>query len=96
MKHFRDASNEYLRELNKRNLVSRVYRPYQFIGLEIAMLLNDLKHKSLYIKLAKDHDKDYLLQLAKSVAEKKAIANKGAYFMTVLSNSKTNENPSSR
>jgi len=52
--------------------------------LEVAGLLNDPEHKSLYIKLAKKHGADKLLRIAKGVAEKKDIKNKGAYFMKVL------------
>lgn len=74
----------YLETLKERAKTSRVYKKYQLIGLLIAQLLNDDKHKSLYIKLAKKHNNDDLLRIAKDVSERKNIENKGAYFMKVL------------
>jgi len=78
--------SEYLKELKKRAKTSRVYYKYQFQGLEIAEILQDKKHKSLYIKLAKEIDGEKLLQIAKTIAENKRIKNKGAYFMWKLKN----------
>jgi hypothetical protein len=75
---------EYLEELKKRKESSRVYREYQLIGLEIATALRDEKHKSLYIKLAKQKNAHKLLDLAKDVASRSSIRNKGAYFMSLL------------
>jgi len=75
----------YLNTLKERAKKSHVYKSYQFIGLTIAQLLNDEKHKSLYIKLAKEHNQSHLLGIAKDVAERKNIENKGGYFMKVLS-----------
>ncbi len=77
---------DYLEILKERAQKSRVYKKYQLTGLLIAQLLNDEKHKSLYIKLAKKHNSDDLLRIAKDVAERKNIKNKGAYFMKVLQN----------
>ena len=74
----------YLETLKERGKTSRVYKKYQLIGLLIAQLLNDDEHKSLYIKLAKKHNNDDLLRIAKDVSERKKIENKGAYFMKVL------------
>gem|GEM_PF-1502056 len=84
MKLFGDLGGKYLEEMNKRGQKSRVYREFQLIGLEISQILGDNAHKALYIKLAKKFDKSRLLSLAKSVAEKKDILNRGAYFMKVL------------
>lgn len=75
---------DYLKTLKERAQKSHVYKKYQFTGLLIAQLLNDEKHKSLYMKLAKKHPGDHLLSIAKDVAERKKIENKGAYFMKVL------------
>lgn len=72
---------DYKELLQKRAKESKVYSSHQMIGLMIAEVLEDEKHKALYIKLAKNEDSDKLLQLAKSVAEKKDVRNKGAYFM---------------
>lgn len=76
---------KYARELAKRGRESRVYRRFQLIGLGISQILHDEKHKALYIKLAKEHDADKLLKIAKEVAEKKDVKNRGAYFMAVVS-----------
>jgi len=89
MKPIPQARNEYLDELKKRSKESHVHRDYQLIGLELADILEDRKHKSLYIKLAKTHNVSMLLIMAKSIAEKKDVKNKGAYFMTLLKKSKS-------
>lgn len=80
----------YLKELRRRGKESRVYRKYQLFGLEISQILKDGKHKSLYIKLAKERSGERLLRLAKEVAEKKNIRNRGAYFMALLMNASKN------
>lgn len=79
------ADLNYLEELKKRAKESKVYRKHQLIGLEIADILDDRKHKALYIKLAKENDSSHLMALAKSVAERALVKNKGAYFMKILS-----------
>jgi len=92
---------EYLEILKKRGKQSHVYKKYQLTGLLIAQLLEDEKHKSFYIKLAKKHNSDDLLSIAKDVSERKKIKNKGGYFMRILTkthpdifkNKKKNENP---
>lgn len=71
----------YLDKLKERSRESRVYRKYQLVGLEIAGVLKDQKHKSLYIKMAKEGNPNRLLRLAKEVAGKRNVRNKGAYFM---------------
>jgi len=75
-----------MNELRRRGKESHVYRKYQLFGLEISQVLHDEKHKSLYIKLAKEKDGERLLRLAKDVADRKNIKNPGAYFMTLLKN----------
>jgi hypothetical protein len=82
------AGDNYLKELKKRAKKSRVYKKYQLDGLEIAQLLKDEKHKSLYIKLAKEMNGQKLRRLAKEIAEEKNIKNKGAYFMWSLKSQK--------
>jgi len=84
MRRIQEDNQEYLKSLKERGKKSRVYRDYQMTGLELANILRDLKHKALYIKLAKIHDKDKLFQLAKSVVENSLVKNPGAYFMKVL------------
>ena len=75
---------DYLAILKERAKTSRVYKKYQLTGLLIAQLLDDEKHKSLYIKLAKEHNQQKLLALAKDISERKNVENRGAYFMRVL------------
>ncbi len=75
---------EYFKTLKERSKTSHVYKRFQLTGLVISQLLNDEKHKSLYIKLAKKHNNDKLIAIAKDISERKRIENKGAYFMTVL------------
>lgn len=84
MDDFKSLSKKYFNLLDERKKDSRIYKPYQLIGLQLANILNDPKHKSLYIKLAKDRDNSMLLNLAERIAEKNNINNKGAYFMSAL------------
>lgn len=86
----------YFEELKKRAKESRVYKQYQLIGLEIADILDDRKHKALYIKLAKENNPEHLVALAKSVAERGLVKNKGAYFMKVLTEEKKMKNKNER
>lgn len=97
MRQLDNASDKYLEALKERSKKSRVHRSYQLIGLNLAEILQDQKHKALYIKLAKNHDSGKLMRIAKSVAEKSDVRNKGAYFMRVLyENNKTDiKNPKS-
>jgi len=81
---------KYFELLKERSKTSRVYKRHQLIGLLIAELLEDDKYKSLYIKMAKErqNDGDELLRIAKGVAERKRIKNKGAYFMKIVAKNK--------
>lgn len=84
MENIKNLTGQYLETLTERAKKSKVYKPYQLVGLAIAKLLADESHKSLYIGMAKKYNNDYLLQLAKSVAEKENVKNKGAYFMKIF------------
>ncbi|MEK7094017.1 MAG: hypothetical protein AAB903_01605 [Patescibacteria group bacterium] len=84
---------DFLETLRERAKKSKVYRPYQLTGLELSEILEDEKHKALYIKLAKEHGAEKLIMLAKGVAERKNIQNKGAYFMRLLSDQKNGARP---
>lgn len=77
-------ADDYIKTLKDRNKKSHVYKKFQMMGLEIARLLNDEKHKSLYIKLAKEKNPETLLAIAKDVSQRKNIENKGGYFMKIL------------
>ncbi len=84
MKLLFGSGENYFEELKKRAKKTRAYTSYQLTGLEIANILGDWSHKSLYMRLVKKHGEGKLLELAKSVAERKEVQNKGAYFMKVL------------
>lgn len=84
MKGISDDGSKYLKGLKERGKESHIYHSHQSVGLEIAAILHDLEHKSLYIKMAKIHNPDRLLSLAKSVAEKRDVKNPGAYFMKLV------------
>jgi len=71
--------------LKERGKQSKVYSQHQLLGLEIATLLEDDSHKSLYIGLVKKYPKVDLLGLAKDISTRKNVSNKGAYFMRVAS-----------
>ncbi|OGM94230.1 hypothetical protein A2524_00985 [Candidatus Wolfebacteria bacterium RIFOXYD12_FULL_48_21] len=75
---------DYLETLKARGKQSHVYRQFQDIGLQLADILGDRPHKALYIKLAQQHDASILMSIARDVADRKNIANRGAYFMKVL------------
>lgn len=75
---------DYFNTLKERGKTSRVYKKFQDIGLQLAEMLGDKRHKSLYIKLAMQYDESILLSIARDVSDRKGIANKGAYFMKVL------------
>src|SRR3989344_5955909 len=75
---------EYIKTLKERGEESRVYKKFQLTGLEIAKILEDKAHTSLYIKFAKQYDNMRLMMLAKDIAERKNVKNKGAYFMKLL------------
>ena len=74
----------YLKELARRGKESHVYRKYQLMGLEISQILHDERHKALYIKLSKEGNADRMLAIAKDVASRDDVKNKGAYFMAIL------------
>lgn len=75
---------DYLQTIRERGVKSHVYKKYQSTGLALAQLLDDQKHIALYIRLAKKGNDEELIRLAKTVAERKLVQNKGAYFMKLL------------
>mgnify|MGYP001591339512 CR=1 FL=1 len=76
---------DYFELIKDRAKRSHVYKKFQLTGLMISQILNDEKHKSLYIKMAQKYDGDELIRLAKDVAERRGIKNRGAYFMKIIS-----------
>lgn len=77
-------NDSYIKELKRRSGESRIYSEHQLMGLLIAEALGDEAHKSLYMKLAKSHNADRLLKIAKDVSERENVENKGAYFMKII------------
>lgn len=87
MDAFGGLVGNYGDRLAERAKASKVYAGFQMIGLELANILSDRAHTPLYIKLAKTHpDHAQLMILAKDIAGKPSVTNKGAYFMKALSN----------
>ena len=82
---------EYLETLRERARTSRVHRRHQATGLLVAELLGDQDHRALYMKLAKDIGNDRLLSLAKDVAGRANVKNKGAYLMRLIAKEKHGE-----
>lgn len=62
-----------------------VSREFQKYGVELAEELGDLKHKSLYIKLAKETPRRYLEEAKSFVKDAINVKSKGRLFMWKLS-----------
>ncbi len=77
-------TGDYIGALKQRGAKARVTERFQLIGLEIAVTLQDLAHKALYIKYAKELGEQQMLSLAKDIAERRDVKNRGAYFMKVV------------
>jgi hypothetical protein len=75
---------DYAEKIRARVGKSKVYSQHQLIGLELARILDDMTHKSLYIRLAKNRDQQMLLSIAKDIADRSNVRNMGAYFMIVI------------
>jgi len=60
-----------------------ISREFQTFGIHLAESLDDYKHKSLYIKLSKTHNRA-LLEKALSFCIDSKAKNKGALFMWKL------------
>lgn len=84
MENLKKLKSEYFGILKERSKHSRVYKPHQLTGLNLAEILEDPEHKSLYMKLSKTYDNGELIRMAKDLAERKNVENKGAYFMKLL------------
>lgn len=57
-----------------------ISREFQSFGVHLAETLNDFKHKSLYIKMAKTEHRAILEKALSFVSDSNAL-NKGALFM---------------
>ncbi len=87
----KDINLEYMKTLSERVKKSRVHKPYQSTGLLLAEILEDQDHKALYMKMSRIYDGNELIRIAKDLAERKNVENKGAYFMTLIKKLKEKE-----
>ena len=88
---FGGISSDYLANLAKRGKESKAYSAHQLVGLQLAEILGDAAHTALYIRIAKLHtDHHALMILAKDIAGKPSVQNKGAYFMRLLHGERKN------
>lgn len=75
---------DYLKTIIERKRQSHVFKDFQHTGLVIAQMLGDEKHKTLYIKLAKNVNGQVLMSIAKDIVERADVSHRGAYFMKIL------------
>lgn len=85
------GAGQYFELLQKRGKKSHIFKDYQLTGLELAELLRDTPHKSLYIKLAKRYHKDILFRIAKDAASRVNVLRRGAYFTQIVADSLSSE-----
>ena len=76
--------SSYIKKIKDRKVDSHVYQKHQQVGLDLAEILDDLGHKALYKRLAKTHDPNELLRIARDISQREKVKNKGAYFMIVV------------
>ena len=93
MDKLKNISDKYIKTLIKRSKESRIYKPFQDVGLTLADILNDKEHKAIYMRLAKMYDNHELIAKAKDVRERTSVKNKGAYFMKILKDIRKIEHP---
>jgi len=68
-----------------------VKHEFQAFGYELAKAFDDLEHKSLYIKLAKEEDRKLLERARDFVKGAENVDNKGRLFMWKLKQLKEGE-----
>jgi hypothetical protein len=78
MKSIKDILKNYSVDGDKQVRISREWQDY---GYRLALELDDLKHKSLYMKLAKTADRALLEETRLFVKGAIKAKNKGALFM---------------
>ena len=83
MKDLGSSRSEYLESLKKRSKRPYATQPFQILGYEIAVALKDLKNRGLYMRLAKTHNPEQLLAIAKDISQNRNIKNKTHYFLKV-------------
>ena len=80
MKSIKDILADRSSKTAKRN-ISQEYQDY---GIRLAQALNDEKHKSLYIKLAKEKPRNHLENAKEFVLDYYGAKNKARIFMWKL------------
>ncbi len=60
---------------------SRISKEYQSYGLYLTRLLNDQKHKNLYIKMAKNIERGILERAVSFISDANTVENKARLFM---------------
>ncbi len=73
---------------DKKQYITKEFQDY---GYRLAVECNDLKHKSLFIKLAKETDRRLLEQARAFVKDARNVKNKGKLFMWALTKLKKGE-----
>jgi len=86
MKSLKDIIGSYTFESDKQRRISREWQDY---GYRLALELDDLKHKSLYIKYAKTVNRALLEEARIFVKGAYNAKNKGGLFMWKLRQLKT-------
>ncbi|MBN1618065.1 hypothetical protein JW887_01830 [Candidatus Dojkabacteria bacterium] len=79
MKSFKDLLKDQQHEMIDRH--KYVTKEFQDFGYRLALKLNDLKHKSLYIKLAKEKPRAILDQALSFAIDYPNAGNKARIFM---------------
>lgn len=69
-------------DLDRKKYISREFQDY---GYRLAVALDDLEHKSLYIKLAKEEDRKLLEETKNFVKGAYEVKSKARLFMWKLS-----------
>lgn len=72
---------DILKEYQQSDEDKYISREFQKYGYELAKELGDLKHKALYIKLAKETPRGLLEATKSYVKDAENVKNKGALFM---------------
>ena len=73
-------------DLDRKKYISKEFQDY---GYRLAVELDDLKHKSLYIKLAKEESRPFLEEAKIFVKEAYGVKSKGRLVMRKLKKLKT-------
>ncbi len=79
-----DLFTEYTVTKNK-----YISQEFQDFGYQLAVKLNDLKHKSLYMKMAKEVDRSILERALSFVSDAASAKSKAKLFMWKVSQLKT-------